>query len=71
MMLNLGMKTWAFSGELKQKKKELEARIQQILLPKKDRVGVKFQFPDSRVIQNRIVKLRSRSKSGEGQLRVR
>ena len=51
MMLNLGMKTWAFSGELKQKKKELEARIQQILLPKKDRVGVKFQFPDSRVIQ--------------------
>ena len=52
MMLNLGMKTWAFSGELKKKKKELEARIQQILLPTKDRVGVKFQFPDSRVNKN-------------------
>ena len=75
MMLNLGMKTWAFSGELKKKKKELEARIQQILLPTKDRVGVKFQFPDSRVNKNSYcqaqVHVQVRWRSGEGQGKAR
>ena len=44
------MTHWNFIGELKKKRKEIELKIQHLLLPdsKAGKIGVKFQFPDSR-----------------------
>ena len=50
-MLFLGMTHWNFTGDLGKKRKEIELRIQHLLLPDSQagKIGVKFQFPDSRV----------------------
>ena len=50
-MLFLGMTHWNFVGELKKKRKEVELKIQNLLLPDSQagKIGVKIQFPDSRV----------------------
>ena len=49
IMLFLGMTHWNFTGDLKKERKKLELRIQNLLLPQGGKIGVKFQFPDSRV----------------------
>ena len=50
-MLHLEMDHWNFTDNLKKKRKEVELTIQRLLLPDSEagKVGVKFQFPDSRV----------------------
>ena len=48
-ILYLMMDHWNFTGDFKKKRKESELVIQKLLLPEPGKVGVKFQFPDSRV----------------------
>ena len=48
-MLYLMMDQWNFTGDLAKKRKETELVIQKLLLPEPGKVGVKYQFPDSRV----------------------
>ena len=50
IMLFLRMTHWNFIGESKKKRKAIELKIQHLLLPdsKAGKIGVKFQFLDSR-----------------------